>query len=175
MQQITGFMTNDFAIQDPDGTPIGNVHTTGSGIGRFFMGSRSFELYDADGRLLLSINDVLTFGRDRWELDHPDGSRFADIVRKFTFFIKKVDVQVIDGPLVQIESSDIFEFGFGITVGGAEIARTSRQWAGIGNALLGRDRYVLSFRPEVLRRDRLAVIGAVIAVDLMRQKDKSNG
>jgi uncharacterized protein YxjI len=174
MQQVTGFMSNDFGIVNPQGVQVGRVHTIGSGAKRFFMGSREFQLFDADGGYLLGIKDLVTFGRDRWELRDTAGAPLADIVRRFTFFMKKIDVQVVDGPLLQVQAADIFDFGFGITADGVEIARTSRQWAGVGNTLLGRDRYVLNFRPDVRPRDRVAIIGAMIALDLMRQKDQSS-
>lgn len=172
-QQITGFMSNDFDIFDERGATVGRVHTGGSGAKRFLMGSREFEIYDADGRYLLKIDDTVSLGRDRWQLLDSGGAVFADIVRRFAFMVKKVDVDIVDGPQLALRSSDLFDFSFGVSAGDVEIARTDRQWAGVGNALLGHDRYVLHFRHDVTRRDRLAIIGTMIALDLMRQKSSN--
>ena len=81
MQQITGFMSNDFDILDGTGEQVaGHVTTSGSGLSRFFAGSRSLDVVDADRTPLLHVEDPPGIGFDRFELSAPDGTPLASLV-----------------------------------------------------------------------------------------------
>ena len=51
----------------------------------------------------------------------------------------------------------------------------SRGACRVAEALLGRERYVLGFSPQVPVPEKLGTIGAVIALDLIRAKERNNG
>ncbi|WP_341854789.1 hypothetical protein [Brachybacterium sp. GPGPB12] len=79
MQQVTGFMSNDFDILDGAGEhAVGHVTTTGGGVARFFSGARSLRVADADGTPLLRVEDPPGIGVDRFELSAPDGTPVAE-------------------------------------------------------------------------------------------------
>src|SRR5690625_2820707 len=82
LQQITGFMSNAFDILDGAGQRVvGHVTTTGGGLARLIAGSRSLDIFDADGTPLLHVEDPIGIGFDRFELSTPDGAALARVTR----------------------------------------------------------------------------------------------
>ena len=59
MSQVTSFLSNDFGIHDLGGQPVGRIVTEGSTGSRLFMGTRQPAIVDADGSLLLRVDDVV--------------------------------------------------------------------------------------------------------------------
>lgn len=173
MHQVTGFMSNNFDIQNQQGQVVGMIATSGSAASRFLMGSRSLHVFEADGQPLLAINDTVNFARDTFELTGPDGEPLAHVRKRFSFFRQRVDLHLADGTNVELHGS-VFDFNFEFRVGELVPARVSRQWSGLARGLLGRSSYVLSFAPDVPPRLRAAIIGGVIALDLIRAKESSN-
>jgi uncharacterized protein YxjI len=174
MQQVTAFMTNDFAITDPAGTAVGHIHTGGDGASRFFLGSRELDVYDADGSALLHVSDPVDFLQDTFELSHPDGRPLAHAVKRFTLLRTAVDVDVVGGPRLELQG-DLLGYDFQILAGDTVAATVSRQWAGISKALLGHSRYVVGIRSDAPRDIRAAVIGSCLILDLIRAKQANNG
>lgn len=170
MQQITGFMSNDFDILDGTGEQVaGHVTTTGSGLSRFFAGSRSLDVTDADGTPLLHVEDPPGIGFDRFELSAPDGTPLATLTSKFSFFSTRVGMTMADGAELELQG-DPLGLDFTFAMQGARAAQVGRQWAGLSRGFLGHSRYVLSIDPTVPAPLRLAIIGGCIVLDLIRQK-----
>jgi uncharacterized protein YxjI len=169
MQQITNFNSNDMAILDPHQVPVGHIVTQGSGVSRFFMGSRELDLLDGDGTPLAHISDVVGLGRDRFELTYPDGRPLAHVLKRLRMFGTKVDVSVMDGSELSLEG-DVFGFDFRFMLGQWEIAAVSRQWAGLTAGILGRSRYALRLRNDAPDPVRRAVISSCVVLDLIREK-----
>ncbi len=171
MQQITTFMSNNFDILNQQGDVVGVITTGGSPLSRMFTGSRSLTVTEADGRPVLSLEDTVNFGRDTFELADPHGGPLAHLRKRFTFFRRRVDMHLADGTVVELHGS-VFDFDFEFRVGELVPARVTRQWTGLGNALLGRSQYSLTFTPDTPLRLRAAFIGGVVALDLIRAKDE---
>jgi uncharacterized protein YxjI len=169
MQQVTNFNSNDIAILGADGATAGYVHTVGSGVSRFFMGSRELDLLDLDGTPLAHISDPMDFGRDRYQLTYPNGQPLADVLKKIRLFGTNVSVQVCDGSQLDLVG-DILGFDFQVMLGEWEIASVVRQWAGMGAALLGHSRYGLRIRSDAPDPVRRAVISSCVVLDLIREK-----
>jgi uncharacterized protein YxjI len=175
MQQITGFMSNDFDILDTSGEQaIGHVTTTGGGLSRLVAGSRSLDVADADGTPLLHVEDPIGIGFDRFELSSPDGAPLATVRRRFAMLRMKVDLTLADGSVLEL-GGDVLGFDFEFSMGGSIAARVSRSWGGIGRGLLGHSRYVLAIDPTVPPALRLAIIGGTITLDLIRRKQNNSG
>lgn len=170
MQQVTGIMSNNFDIKDGRGEVVGIIATSGSVASRFFMGSRTLEVTEADGRPVLTVTDTVNFGRDTFELTSPDGQELAHLRKRFTFFRTRVDMHLADGTVVELHGS-VWDFDFEFRIRNAVSARVSRQWAGIGRGLLGHSQYAVEFDPALPARLRSAIIGGVVALDLIRAKD----
>lgn len=170
MQQTTGFMSNDFEILDGTGEQVaGHVTTTGSGLARWFTGSRSLDVSDADGTPLLHVDDPPGIGFDRFELSFPDGTALATLTGKFSVFSTRVGMTMADGAELEL-SGDPIGLDFRFEMQGAVAAQVGREWAGLSRAFLGHSRYVVSFEPTVPAPLRLAIIGGCIVLDLIRQK-----
>lgn len=170
IDQVTSFLTNDFAIRDGQGLQIGHILTRGGALSLMFRGPRQLSITDADGSPLMGIDDVPNFGRDTYDLLNPDGQRFGEVIRKFTLFSKHLSVQVASG-ILELRGN-FFDREFSIAGPQGEVARVSRRWPGLAAALLDRERYVLAFAPGVPTDQRAGMLGAVVALDLIRHKEE---
>ncbi|QOR72042.1 hypothetical protein IM660_07310 [Ruania alkalisoli] len=172
VDQVTNFMSNDFAIADAQGQQIGHIETGGSALSRFFMGSRELTVFDGPGKPLLHLKDTVTFGRDRMEILDGHGQPLAHMVKRIAFFRTRVTIE-LDGAPLELTGN---LWGFDFTLSGPRglMATVARNWAGMGRALLGHSRYIVDLSPDLAPRERQAVLGAVIALDLIRKK-QDNG
>ncbi|XKH54669.1 LURP-one-related family protein [Citricoccus nitrophenolicus] len=173
MQQVTGFMSNDFAIENGEGLVVAHGHTRGSAASRMFRGNRQFEIQDLDGTPLFRVEDPMTLGRDRYRVTGPQGEPIAEIVQRISFFRTSVAISVVDGTDLQLDGS-LSGFSFRLMAGQAPVASVDRKWAGLGRAMLGRSRYAVELDPGMPEVVRYAVIGSVIALDLIRDKASNN-
>lgn len=170
MQQTTGFMSNDFEILDGTGEQVaGHVTTTGSGLARWFTGSRSLDVSDADGTPLLHVDDPPGIGFDRFELSAPDGTPVAELRSRFSVFSTKVGMTLADGAELELHG-DMLGLDYEFRYGEAVAARAAREWVGLSRGFLGHSRYVLGFDPTVPPPLRLAIVGGCIVLDLIRAK-----
>lgn len=172
VQQTRSFMSNDFELQSQGGQVLGRVLTTGSTAGRLLKGNRTFDLVDSNGNLLLKIIDPFDLGLDRYELHNPDGSLFAHVQKQFSFMRKRLAIE-LPGLTLQLEGS-LFEYDFNITVNGHVAAHVARQWGGLMAGLRGKSRYGVTFDPGAPEPVRLAIVGGLVALDLIRAKDARN-
>lgn len=170
MQQITGFMSNDFDILDGTGEHVvGRVATSGSGLSRLFAGSRSLDVADADGMPLLHVEDPPGIGFDRFELTAPDGAPIAALRSRFSVFSTKVSMTLAEGAELELHG-DVLGLDYEFRHGEAVAARAAREWAGLSRGFLGHSRYVLGFDATVPPPLRLAIVGGCIVLDLIREK-----
>ncbi|GAA3778912.1 LURP-one-related/scramblase family protein [Micrococcus endophyticus] len=172
LQQVTSFMSNDMQVTGPDGQTVATVVTTGGGLGRMLLGSRTFDVVDGeDGRVLFRLADPATFGRDRYAIVDADGLPLANLVREFALFRTSVSVEVVDGTRFAV-TGNLWDHDYTMTVGQAPIARATATFGGFMNALAGRSRYELRLDPGMPPVVRCAVLGTAIALDLIRAKDR---
>ena len=174
LDQVRSFLSNDFGIHDLTGAPIGRIVTEGGAGSRLLMGNRQLAIVDTDGTLLMRVVDPPGIGLDRYEVHDGQGQVFARIVKEFTFFTKALRIELATGPQLRLEGS-MWDREFQVTGPGGVAATASRHWPGVAEALLGRERYVLGFSPQVPVPEKLGTIGAVIALDLIRAKERNNG
>jgi uncharacterized protein YxjI len=174
MDQVRSFLSSDFGIQDLGGQPIGRIVTEGSTASRMFMGNRQLAVVDGDNTLLLRVDDIVGIGLDRFTVTDGWGQPLAQIVKEFTFLKKSLRVELATGPVLRLEGS-VFDREFTVTGPGGLAATASRSWPGVAQAFLGRERYVLGFVPQVPVPEKLGTIGAVLALDMIRAKQRNNG
>lgn len=170
IDQVTGLLTNDFAIRDAQGLQVGHILTRGSALSLMFRGPRQLAITEADQTPVMAIDDVANLGRDTFDLLGPDGQRFGEVVKQFTLFSRRLRVQLASGTLQLTGNFRDREFAVASEQG--EVARISRRWPGIAQALLGRERYVLAFAPGAPLDQRAGTLGAVVALDLIRHKEQ---
>lgn len=169
MQQVTSFLRDDFAITDAAGATVGHIHTGGSTLGRMFTGARRLDVCDVDGSVVVHVDDVMTIGRDRFVFRDGNGQELGELVKEFTFMRDRLTLHLVNGENIEI-TGDVFDFAYEIVGPGGLAAQIGRRWGGIANALLGRDRYVVAITPGVPPYLRAAVVGVVVAIDLVRAK-----
>ncbi len=172
LQQVSSLMSNDMQVLGPDGEVVAVVETVGGGLGRMLMGSRSFVVRDgADGRVLLRIEDIATFGRDRMQILDAEGLPLANLRREVAFFRTSVSVEVVDGTAFTVEGN-LWDHDYRMLAGDREIARATAEWGGFMKALAGLSRYRLALDPAMPPVVRCAVLGTAVGLDLIREKDR---
>lgn len=173
MQQVSAMLANDFEILDEVGNPIGILSGTDSTMSRVFLGPREFTLRDVQGNELLTISDVPDLGLDTFELSSPTGHLVATLRRRLSLFRTSVDISTPDGVVYELRGK-VMGFDYQVHSGDELVAQASREWAGVARGLLGHSRYVVTFTPGTDPRVRLLVLGTVVALDLIRMKERSN-
>ncbi|MEI2811527.1 MAG: hypothetical protein V9F00_15405 [Nocardioides sp.] len=187
IDQVTNWMTNDFAIHDEHGAPIGTIATEGGLGSRLLAGNREFSVYDGEQKLL-GLYDVPNFGFDTFEVTDGGGALIAQVTKELAFFTTRLTIELYapssdqspdqapdqaSGPsvsqLVEL-SGDWLDYDFEATIGGARAAQVARRWPGAGEWFLGRNRYVVLFERGLPPQPRLGILGAIIALDLIREK-----
>lgn len=172
MDQVTNFLSNDFAIRDANGAEVGSIITQGSTLRRMFLGSRQLMIHDEQGRPVVMLDDVMTWGRDRFELALPNGQPIAHLVKQFTFFSRRISLELTTGEYLEVQGH-FFDHDFEVvTADGRLAARVARRWPGLAAGLLGHNRFVVELAPGLPEHLRVTVIGAVVALDLIRAKEK---
>ncbi|MCW4601803.1 hypothetical protein ON003_09475 [Janibacter hoylei] len=174
LDQVRSFLSNDFAIHDLTGQPVGRIVTEGGAGSRLLMGNRQLAIVDSDGTLLMRLVDPPNLGLDRFEVLDGHGNLVARIVKEFTLFKKALRIELTTGPQLRLDGS-LFDHEFSVTGPGGVAATVSRHWPGVTQVFLGRERYVLGFSPQVPAPEKLGTIGVVIALDLIRAKQRNNG
>ncbi|GGF29338.1 hypothetical protein GCM10010922_00410 [Microbacterium sorbitolivorans] len=168
-QQTAHFTRNDFAIFDAESQQqVAHAETGGSTVERMFTGARELYVYDGPGNPLLHVSDTMTFGRDRLAVFSPDGSTLAQIVKQWSFFKTHITID-LGGEELQLLGS-FLSFDFQIVAPYGEVASVTRKWSGFENSLFGKSTYLLQLHPGLDDVRRKAVIGSVIALDLIRAK-----
>ena len=175
LQQFRSDSSPRFDILDAQGQGVGVVSGTESSVRRIFLGAREFDVLDADGSLLAHVSDVRDFWRDTYEIVRGDGSVLATIARKMGFFSHRFSIALSTGEVFMVEG-DFFGREFNVVDADDEeiVAQASRERAGFVKALLGHDRYALYYPAGTSPDRRLAILGGMIALDLMRAKDASS-
>lgn len=173
MHQVKTFLSNDFAIQDMTGAPIGRIVSEGSTGSRMFMGTRQLAVVDGDGSLLLRVTDVVNFGLDRFEVHDGHWQKVAELVKEFTLFTKSVRIELATGPVLRVTGS-LFDREFSVVGPGGQAATVSRHWPGVSQMVLSRESYVLAFATGLPVTEKLGTIGAAVALDLIRAKARRN-
>ena len=175
LQQFRTGLSPEFDILDDREQVVGMVGGTESGARRFFLGPREFDVLDADGRRLAHVSDVRELWRDTYEIVRSDGSMLATVTRKLGFFSHRFSIALSTGEVFMVEG-DFFGREFNVVDAVAEeiVAQASRERAGFVKAFLGHDRYALRYPVGTSPDRRLAILGSMIALDLMRAKDANS-
>lgn len=168
-QQRRSFMANDFDIMDGQGQVLARLITQGDALSRMALGSRSFTLVDPAGNPLMLLEDQVNFMGDTFQLLYPDGSHLATIRKRFTFFSQQMQIELPD--LTLDLRGSLMDYDFKIYAGQQTAATITRQWSGLGNALMGKSTYSVGFDPAAPPLVRIAMVGGLIALDLSREKD----
>lgn len=171
MKQVTQFMSNDFDILDSGGAVLGVGHTEGSLPERLFLGPRRIGVRDADGTPLLTVTDPLQFlRRDRMTITDGRGRPLAEVVKRIALRTS-LEVAMTSGGGLLIRGSWL-QREFDVVRNGVAVATITRKLATL-EEFLGYGRYAIRFAPGQDEELKRVVIGAAIAVDLIRRKQRS--
>ena len=176
VQQTRAGASTEFNIEDAQGALIGLISCTQkSGVRQFVGGAREFDLLEADGTRLAHLSDDRKIWRDTYTLLRADGSQLATVSKQAKLFSRRITTTLTTGEELLVESKGSFsdrELNITSNRSGNVVAQASRERVGFAEALRGHDRYVLhvpSLSPEL----RLAILGTVVALDMMRAKEEA--
>lgn len=172
LQQQRQLWRNDFSILDGQGRVIGQVVGTDTGADRFFLGNRNFVLLDSSQQVLAHLHDPFNWGRDTFSITLPDGQPVAHLRKEFSVFRKRISLALGDGTPLEVTGSfwdRVFEIS---DTAGNPMARADRKRRTLSEAFLGRDMYQINLTPGLPPGPRLAILAAIIAVDLIRDKEE---
>lgn len=171
-QQTKNLTKNDFSIMDEHGDQLARVETGGSALGRIFMGARDLTVLEGADRPVLRVKDTVTFGRDRMEILDAGGDRIATLVKRISLLKTRITLEM-HGEEVDLEG-DILGFEFQVNGSSGVMGTVSREWSGLGNAFMGMSTYSLQLAEHLTTPQRHALLGSVIALDLIREKQSKN-
>ena len=176
LQQLRNILSPKFDILDGQGQVVGMVGSTESGAHRFFLRAREFDVLDAAGGRLAHISDVRDLWRDTYKIVRDDGSELATVAKKLGFLSRRFSITLASGEEFMVKGDVIDrEFDVVSTNGGGAVAQVSRERMGIVEELFGHgrheDRYALHYPESTSADQRLAILGSMIALDLMRAKE----
>nr|WP_120491252.1 phospholipid scramblase-related protein [Corynebacterium lactis] len=180
IRQSRTFLRDDFFIFDPNGRKVATIAESGSELKKLFGLTRRFHVagVEGDGRVgtpIFEVSDPYNIIGDSYTIfDCPGGEQLATVRRgliplraRLTLSIEGFDDIEIDG--------GIMAFDFRLTSGGREIARIDKKWNGLAKEFFGKQTYVLHLAPELGRQQRIGIIGAVLAIDLVKSKMRDFG
>ena len=176
VQQTRAGASTEFNIEDAQGALIGLISCTQkSGVRQFFGGAREFDLLEADGTRLAHLSDDRKIWRDTYTLLRADGSQLATVSKQAKLFSRRITTTLTTGEELLVESKGSFsdrELNITSNRSGNVVAQASRERVGFAEALRGHDRYVLHV-PSLSPEPRLAILGTVVALDMMRAKEEA--
>lgn len=172
LDQVTSLFKNDFEIFE-NNEVVGRITTQGGLGSRLLMGNREFLVTELDGAPVLRLVDVVNFGRDTYELHDASGALLGTLRREITFLRKRITFLPADaGDGLEVQGN-FWGYDYQILVRNEPMAQVSQKWAGLGRALLGGQRYAVSLAHTSDPRLRQVILGVVIAIDLMKAKDRA--
>lgn len=173
IDQVTTIFRSDFDITE-NNEVVGHITTEGGLASRLFAGHREFTVTDFAGTPVLRLVDVMNFGRDTFEVADGSGQPLGTIRREISLFKKRISFTPADGgPALEVHGS-FWDYSYSIEVTREPMASISQQWGGLARALMGGQRYAVTFTPATDARLRQIILGVVIAIDLMKAKDSSS-
>ena len=172
VDQVTAWIVNDFAIADGNGNAVGAIINDGGYADNLVLGNREFSIIDyATDSVVARITDAPNAFQDTFQVLSPEGELLVDIIKEFSFLVTDLRLAMADGETLAVSGS-LAEFEFQVDSPTGPVATISRSWRGPIEYVTGRETYALSFapgRPDVARE---GILGAAVAIDLIRAKER---
>ena len=169
LQQLRAVTRSDFHFLDAAGAPIATV--TG-GNHSFFMGTRELYVSDVTGPVF-HLTDPVDFMLDTFEFFAPNGQPLGRVKQRMAVMNQAFDVEVFDGSRLHLERR-AFSHDITFTLGQFVVGRAAQQWAGFTSFMLGRDQYGLQYDPGAPPHHRIAMLAALLALDLHDAKQQNS-
>ena len=171
MQQIRPSISDEFTIEDADGNIVGNIISTDSTQPRSSKSPCKFDVVDADGSVVIHVSVMQNFGRDAYSVNHPDGALLAGVKERYACFVREMSIEPVDEAPMTLHGSFLDrQFKVKSADGDALVASSAHEKPGHTIGPAGRGRYALTFETGASEIQRLAVLGGMVALDLMDQK-----
>ena len=160
---------DEFAIENAHGDVLGTARQTLK-MSDLVKASRGVEVFDTDGRHVLSIEDPVDFIRDTYAVHLVEPPmQLARLTKRFAWIGAKFDVEIAGFPGVEI-NGQVFQLNYTLTSQGREIARVDAEYSGMGRAMMGKTSYRVRIQPGLDERQHAAIIGIALAIDMRRAK-----
>ncbi|HEY3686341.1 MAG TPA: phospholipid scramblase-related protein [Streptosporangiaceae bacterium] len=166
----------NYTIYDPRGGPLAHVGeqaSTAKKIVRFMSKmddkiGRTLHVTDPQGMPLLTIQKNFAIAMPITNVMGPNGEPVGMISKEMSFFKPKFTLQAPGGQPVATIAGDFFGREFGIVdMSGVELARISKQFAGLQEIFSQADRYAVQMMQNVQGPFRALLVATCIAVDVV--------
>lgn len=172
-----------YRIRDAEGTQIGSVEQPRSHLVRqaVLAGPRTtrFDIKDAAGARVLTINEAPFKVRSHLSVRSPDGQEVGAITQKTMGIVRKVsfDLRHQGETVGTLQGEDWHAWNFNIVDrNNREVAVINKSWGGFAKEMFTRaDNYVVEFRFLPGQPLHALALAAAIAIDTaLRQSDTSH-
>ena len=177
VQQRELFSTSaNYTIHHPQGAPLAHVSeeaSTAKKVVRFLSKiddklGRTLHVTDPGGVPLLTIRKDFAFAMPTTNVLGPQGEPIGQISKDMSFFKPKFTLEDPGGQPVATIAGDFFSREFGIVdMNGVELARITKQFAGLQELFSEADRYVMQMVQNVQGPFRALIVATSIAVDIV--------
>lgn len=174
---ITGWETkNRYHVVDGQGQPVLLAGEIADGFGAvliraFLKNKRPFtiELRTPDGQLALTLVRPWTWFFSRLEVQGPNGEHLGTIQQRFKFFGRLLEVKAADGTVLAELQGPLFKpWTFLVSVQGREAGMIQKKWSGFGKELFtDADSFGVQFEGVHDARTRHLVLAATFLVDFV--------
>nr|WP_120491251.1 hypothetical protein [Corynebacterium lactis] len=169
------FLRDHFEISSPEGQVLATVRETSIKWKRLIGLSRHFCAYDlaGDGRAdrpVYAMRAPYSFFGDTFEVfDSIAGSHLATVKKRF-FSLSTSLTLSIKGLSEIAMVGEFLGVNFSLQADGREIARVDTQFPNLSKHSLGGRTLALNLTPGLSRNQRIGVISAAVAIDLIMLK-----
>jgi uncharacterized protein YxjI len=180
-------MTNEYAISDGDGKPLGVIRQEGQSKARKFLRlvtsvdqflKHRLAVYDDSGEKVLELVRPAKVFKSTVEVRDGDGAPIGKIVQENVVGKKRFRLEgPTDEPLGSIDAENWRSWDFAIRdVEGNEVGRITKKWAGIlREGFTTADNYLLNISAPVSPGFRAVIVASAAGVDTALKQDDTGG
>lgn len=178
-------LTNEYKIRDQDGNEVGVIRQEGQSKARKLLRLVSsvdqfltvrLSVYDASGRKVVGLRRPAKIMKSTVEVTDGSDQMVGRIVQQNVLGKIRFALEATGGmSLGEVRAENWRAWDFVVTdARGAEVARISKKWAGLGKELFTTaDNYVLEMTPAVTGPMRLLVLAAAAGIDTALKQDSN--
>ena len=177
-------LTNEYAVTDPGGTPLGSVRQVGQSKARKLLRlvsnvdsllSATLQLTDPTGQVLLQISRPATVWKSTVVVADGAGNEIGKLVQENAVGKIRFRLEAGGEPVGMLKAENWRAWDFSIEDGsGTEVARVTKKWEGLSAAMFTTaDRYVVQLHRPLEEPLRSLVVAAAVTVDtVLKQSEK---
>jgi uncharacterized protein YxjI len=180
-------MVSEYVVRDESGNQLGAVREVGQSKARKVLRfvsqvddflTHRYEIVDSSGSVVLRVTRPRRFLKSNILVERGDGSEIGRVVQQNVIGKIRFGLVGADGTAVgAIYAENWRAWDFSISdASGAEVARVTKKWAGLGRELFTTaDNYVVSVPSPLDEPLRSMVVASALCIDTALKQDSGGG